>query len=217
MAGRTFVTGDIHGDLAALLRIEEQLPALDAGDTLVFLGDYIDRGPHSAQVVEYVRSLPSRTSAKVVALRVNHHHRPLGDYDDAKGGDALVTEAVPPIVALPTTAGTGSEVGRSGVVTLAATVTWDILVANAAVARLVLGPMERPRPAFVRVPLDLTHPHAIALLASIVTMTPGTVSVALTPGAHSLLVHALDVQDPEGLVANIKARYEAPIKEILEC
>lgn len=76
MAGRTYATGDIHGDLDALLRIEAQLPdfddELDEGDTLVFLGDYVDRGPSSAQVVEYVRSLPSRTRAKVVALRGNH-------------------------------------------------------------------------------------------------------------------------------------------------
>jgi serine/threonine protein phosphatase 1 len=72
MAGRTFVTGDIHGDLDALLRIERKLPELDAGDTLVFLGDYVDRGPRSAQVVEHVRSLHRRTPAKVVALRGNH-------------------------------------------------------------------------------------------------------------------------------------------------
>jgi serine/threonine protein phosphatase 1 len=72
MAGRTFVTGDIHGDLEALLRVTRQLPELDSGDTLVFLGDYVDRGPQSAQVVEYVRSLPKRTPAHVVALRGNH-------------------------------------------------------------------------------------------------------------------------------------------------
>jgi alcohol dehydrogenase class IV len=58
--------------------------------------------------------------AKVVAMRVNHN-LPLADYDDAIGGDRHIDGAVPPIVAIPTTAGTGSEVGRSGVVTLAAT------------------------------------------------------------------------------------------------
>src|SRR5437762_1663815 len=63
MAGRTYVTGDIHGDLEALLRVTRQLPELDSGDTLVFLGDYVDRGPQSAQVVEYVRTLPTPSSA----------------------------------------------------------------------------------------------------------------------------------------------------------
>jgi alcohol dehydrogenase class IV len=59
-------------------------------------------------------------AGKLIALKI-HHERPLVDYDDATGGDAYVTANVPPIVAIPTTAGTGSEVGRSGVVTLAAT------------------------------------------------------------------------------------------------
>ncbi|MBI4700727.1 MAG: serine/threonine protein phosphatase [Deltaproteobacteria bacterium] len=72
MAGRTFVTGDIHGDLDALLLNLGQLPRLDAGDTLVFVGDYLNRGPKSAQVIELVRGLPQRTPAKVVLLRGNH-------------------------------------------------------------------------------------------------------------------------------------------------
>jgi len=72
MAGRTFVTGDIHGDLHALLRVERKLPPLDAGDTLVFLGDYVDRGPKSAQVLDHIRHLHKRVPAKVVALRGNH-------------------------------------------------------------------------------------------------------------------------------------------------
>jgi serine/threonine protein phosphatase 1 len=72
MAGRTFATGDIHGDLAALQRIEEQLPPLDEGDTLVFLGDYVNRGRHSAQVIDHLRSLHQRTPAKIVTLRGNH-------------------------------------------------------------------------------------------------------------------------------------------------
>ena len=57
---------------------------------------------------------------KLVALK-STHERPLAEYDDAIGGDAHITANVPSIINVPTTAGTGSEVGRSGVVTLAAT------------------------------------------------------------------------------------------------
>ena len=70
--GRTIAIGDIHGDLAALERLFLRLPDLGSGDTLVFVGDYVDRGPHSREVVERLRTLPSRTAARVVALRGNH-------------------------------------------------------------------------------------------------------------------------------------------------
>jgi serine/threonine protein phosphatase 1 len=72
MGYRTFAIGDIHGELPPLLRILERLPPLDARDTLVFVGDYIDRGEQSKQVVDYVRRLPRRTPARVVFLRGNH-------------------------------------------------------------------------------------------------------------------------------------------------
>jgi serine/threonine protein phosphatase 1 len=72
MAHRTFAFGDIHGDLEALFRVLSRLPPLTKKDTLVFVGDYIDRGPKSAQVVDFVRKLPKQSPAKVVALRGNH-------------------------------------------------------------------------------------------------------------------------------------------------
>ena len=53
--------------------------------------------------------------ARAVALRV-HHHRDLFDYDDLIGGDVYVTEEVPYFVTVPTTSGTGSEVGRSAII-----------------------------------------------------------------------------------------------------
>ncbi len=58
-------------------------------------------------------------AGKLIALKTTHD-RPLIDYDDATGGDAFITQNVPPMITIPTTAGTGSEVGRSGVVTLKA-------------------------------------------------------------------------------------------------
>ena len=68
---KTFVIGDIHGDLAAL---EALLPRLAAGpgDTVVFLGDYIDRGPDSRGVVERVRRFVRDFPGKTVTLRGNH-------------------------------------------------------------------------------------------------------------------------------------------------
>ncbi len=73
MAQRTFAVGDIHGDLEALKKAIAKLPLLDDKDTLVFLGDYIDRGANSAEVVQYIRTeLPNVLGAKLVCLRGNH-------------------------------------------------------------------------------------------------------------------------------------------------
>jgi serine/threonine protein phosphatase 1 len=69
---RTFAIGDIHGDLAGLQRVFKQFPPLDATDTVVFIGDYVDRGPASAQVIEFVRKLETDGPARIVALRGNH-------------------------------------------------------------------------------------------------------------------------------------------------
>jgi len=72
MSARTFVVGDIHGDLAALRSLMAKLPEPAPSDTLVFLGDYLDRGPDSAGVIEAVRRLQQHAPCKVVALRGNH-------------------------------------------------------------------------------------------------------------------------------------------------
>src|SRR5689334_21745942 len=72
MPGRTFAIGDIHGDLDALFKLLATFPTLTKDDTVVFVGDYIDRGPKSAQVIDYIRKMHESTPAKVVALRGNH-------------------------------------------------------------------------------------------------------------------------------------------------
>ena len=73
MTRRTFAIGDVHGDIDQLFTLIGRLPTLTSDDRLVFMGDYLDRGPSSAEVVEYVRKvLPDETPAEVIALRGNH-------------------------------------------------------------------------------------------------------------------------------------------------
>jgi alcohol dehydrogenase class IV len=75
---------------------------------------------HHADIVVSVGGGSPLDAGKLIALKTTHE-RPLVDYDDATGGDQFISSNVPPILTIPTTAGTGSEVGRSGVVTLKAT------------------------------------------------------------------------------------------------
>jgi serine/threonine protein phosphatase 1 len=82
---RTFVIGDIHGERAMLDALLASLPFIAPDDTLVFLGDYIDRGPDSRGVVETLRRLPEKTAGKVVFLRGNHEDALLGEITDKDG------------------------------------------------------------------------------------------------------------------------------------
>lgn len=93
-------------------------------------------------------------------------------------------------------------------------VLWDIVVANITVARLVLGPMGRPQPLWMAVPLACDHPRVNALLASIITTTPGTVSAVVDERRQIIWVHALDCSDPEAMVADMKHRYEAALLRV---
>jgi multicomponent K+:H+ antiporter subunit E len=99
---------------------------------------------------------------------------------------------------------------------LAAVVVRDVIVSNIEVARRILGPDAALRPGFVAVPLAIADPYAISTLAGIITMTPGTLSCAIAPDGRALVVHALHLDDAEALVAQIKERYEKPLKEIFE-
>ncbi|WP_291864270.1 Na+/H+ antiporter subunit E [Bradyrhizobium sp.] len=102
-------------------------------------------------------------------------------------------------------------------IALFARVVGDIILANWEVARLVVGPLDRLRPAFIDVPIDIDDPFVATLLASIVSLTPGTVSVDIDRAAGILHVHALNVAVESELIATIKHRYEAPLKEIFGC
>ena len=90
----------------------------------------------------------------------------------------------------------------------------DIVTANLLVARQVLGPPGALRPGFFEVPLEDDEPFVATLLGSIVSLTPGTVSVDIDRPRRVLLVHALHLEDPAAAAAQIKARYEVPLREV---
>lgn len=94
----------------------------------------------------------------------------------------------------------------------------DIVRSNIAVARIVLGLVHgrEVRSGFVDIPLDMRDPHALAVLAGIVTSTPGTVWVDLADDSSRVTLHVLDLRDDEEWITWIKDRYETLLMEIFE-
>lgn len=94
----SYVIGDIHGCLEELARLMESLP-LKSSDRLIFLGDYIDRGPDSMGVINYLLGWRNRQDVDMVFLKGNHEDMFLsyiglsGNHGDAflfNGGNATL-------------------------------------------------------------------------------------------------------------------------------
>lgn len=93
----------------------------------------------------------------------------------------------------------------------------DITRSNIAVAGVILGPARRrAHSGFMKIPIDLRDPYGLAVLACIITATPGTVWAGLSPDGGNLTIHVLDLQDEEAWIRTIKHRYERPLMEIFE-
>jgi multicomponent K+:H+ antiporter subunit E len=96
-------------------------------------------------------------------------------------------------------------------------VLYDIAISNVQVASLILFRRgETLKSRFVTIPLELRTAEAISTLAGTITLTPGTLSADLSADGRALLVHCLETDDPDETVAQIKERYERPLKEIFE-
>ena len=97
---------------------------------------------------------------------------------------------------------------------LLAQVFGDIIRSNIAVARIIVSPKPRFTSGFVTIPLEITSPYALALLACIITATPGTIWVSHDSLRRVLVIHVLDVVDETIWIAHIKRRYEQPLLRI---
>ncbi len=100
---------------------------------------------------------------------------------------------------------------------LARSVVYDTTVSNLTVVRFLLFPSMRKHSAdFVHIPLEMRDPNALAVLAMIVCITPGTAWAELSRDRSMLLLHVLEVGDPQEVIAHIKRSYERPLMEIFE-
>lgn len=93
----------------------------------------------------------------------------------------------------------------------------DIIRSNAAVALLMIsGKRRKQTSGFITVPLEIEHPTALAIMAVILTSTPGSAWLAYDERRKTVLIHVLDLIDEEQWIENIKHRYERLLLEIIE-
>lgn len=97
------------------------------------------------------------------------------------------------------------------------TVVADTSASNFQVVRFLLFPKVRKHhAAFVHVPLELQDPNGLAVLAMITCITPGTAWAEISRDRSILLMHVLEVDDPQTIVEHVKTKYERPLREIFE-
>jgi multicomponent K+:H+ antiporter subunit E len=93
----------------------------------------------------------------------------------------------------------------------------DIVRSNVAVLRIVFHPAIRGRASgFVSLPLKLRHPGGLAILACIITATPGTSWARYDAASNILTIHVLDLVDEQAWIARLRERYERRLMEIFE-
>lgn len=93
----------------------------------------------------------------------------------------------------------------------------DIVRSNIAVMAIIFGRRKKQRvSAFIHVPLEMRNSYGLAVLAIIITSTPGTLWVQYDSGRGRLLLHVLDLVDERDWIRLIKSRYERLLMEIFE-
>lgn len=90
----------------------------------------------------------------------------------------------------------------------------ELILSNFAVMKLILQPKLKMKPGIIALPTELTRDWEISTLACLITLTPGTVTVDLSLEGDILYIHAMDIQDAEEVIAQIKNTFEKAILEV---
>lgn len=93
---------------------------------------------------------------------------------------------------------------------------YELVVSSIRVAWDVVTPTHLSNPAILEMPLDVESDIEILLVTSLISLTPGTLSLDVTPDRKTLIVHAMFAEDPEGLIRDLKNGMERMVKEVFE-
>jgi multicomponent Na+:H+ antiporter subunit E len=92
---------------------------------------------------------------------------------------------------------------------------WDLTVSSVQVAVTVLSPKDLSRPRLVTIPLRVRSDVGISMVANFISLTPGTLSVDVSPDRKTLLVHSLLAGDSsEGLREEVRAGIETRVLRV---
>ena len=94
-------------------------------------------------------------------------------------------------------------------------VVWEVVLSSLRVAWEVLTPHATSRPGIIRVPIGVRRVDQIALLAHIVTLTPGTVTLDVTEERDALYVHVMFLDDRDAVIAAIQDGMESRVRKVL--
>ena len=93
---------------------------------------------------------------------------------------------------------------------------WELTVSSLQVAWDVITPVQKSRPAIVAIPLDITDHKQISVLAHLISLTPGSLSLDVSRDARFLYVHGMFVDDPDKFRVHIKSGLERRVREAME-
>ena len=93
---------------------------------------------------------------------------------------------------------------------------YELVISSIRVAWDVLTPRQRANPAIIEMPLDVESDLEILLVTNLISLTPGTLSLDVTPDRNTLIVHAMFADDPEALIVELKDGMERKVKECFE-
>ena len=93
---------------------------------------------------------------------------------------------------------------------------WELAASSFQVAWDVITPVHRSNPAIIAVPLDIEDPKEITVLANLISLTPGSLSLDVSPDRSTLYVHDMFVDDPDETRKRIKTGFERRVQEAME-